>query len=193
MLLQRPARLSLQLWLAAGAGVLATVTSACGSRPAVQTPSAGGADLCQVTADVERLVVQRLGIYPVGFFSFPASVSVTNPTTAREIAAAVCALPVVPSGAIFHCPNDSGIIYSLRFIVNGGAKSIEADPTGCQGVWGQGFVARRTALSPGFWPTLGTAMGLPRPSRRTFVGICWPGCPANGGRVGFRSAVTSLG
>ena len=146
--------------------------SACGGSAAAQNPVGTGADLCQVTADVERLVVQRLAPYgdPPSSFGFPARVSVTNLAAAREIAADVCALPVVPPG-VYHCPKGFGITYNLRFsTVDGDVISVEAGPTGCQTVWGQDFVTRRTALSPGFWQELGTAMGLHRPSQQTFVG-----------------------
>jgi hypothetical protein len=169
--MQRPVHLARRHWLAARAGVLALIVSACGSGAAGQSPLSAGPELCQVTTYVERLVVQRPGIFPPGYFSFPANVSVTNPAIARQLAVDVCALPVVPSGESFRCPIDFGVIYNLRFrSINGGLISLDADPSGCQGVWGKGLATRRAVFSPDFWRELGTAMGLPRPSREVFIG-----------------------
>ncbi len=161
-------------WLAAWAGVLALILSACGSQTATQNPVAAGPDLCQVTADVEGLVVQRIS-YASGppRFSFPAEVAITKPAVARKIAAYVCQLPAAPSGGTVsdNCPAEVGIKYVLHIkIINYGMISINADPTGCESVWGQGLATRSTVLSPGFWQALGTAMGLRRPNGQTFVG-----------------------
>src|SRR5690348_11433241 len=116
MLTQRAVHPLTRPWPAARAGVLALIMSACGSSAAVQNPVGAGPGLCQITAQVEGLVVQRLAPYGdlSSSFGFPASVAVTNPTAAREIAADVCALPVVPPG-VYHCPKGFGIIYNLRF------------------------------------------------------------------------------
>ena len=155
-------------WLAVWAGVLALILSACGSRPAVQTPLAGGHDLCQDKTNVERLVVQQPANYPPQYLRF--NVSVMNSAVAQQIAADVCALPIVPPGESFRCPKDYPITYAIQFIMlNGDVKTLEGDVTGCQEIWGRGFATRR-ALSPGFWRALGTAMGLRRPSYETFVG-----------------------
>jgi hypothetical protein len=117
---------------------------------------------------VQRLVVQRSGGYPASFFSFPAKVSVAS-LRARQVATAVCALPIVPTGETFRCPADHGISYSLHFIdAYNEAVPIEADATGCQRIRGQRLATR--ALSPGFWHDLGAAMGLHRPSYQTFIG-----------------------
>lgn len=156
--------------LAAGAGVLALSIAGC--SPAPNDSARAGRDLCQVSAVVKRLVVQRIDPNdPSRTFTFPARVQVTKPDVARRIAADVCALPAVPSGVVYHCPPGADITYDLQFsTVDGDVISIEAAPTSCQYVWGHGFVTRRTALSPDFWPELGNAMGVHRPSLQTFVG-----------------------
>src|SRR6266851_10406610 len=71
-------------------------------------PLAAGPDLCQVTADVERLVVQRRSWKPPGSFGFPLRADMTNPAVAREIAADVCELPVAPPRRNIPLPERCG-------------------------------------------------------------------------------------
>jgi hypothetical protein len=137
------------------------------SRPA----SAARPTLCGSVASLDRLVVDRSDAFPQNHmrFSFPAEVTVADATQVRAAARALCSLPNMPTGTI-SCPADLGIVYDLAFSASGRAfPTVEVDATGCQGVRGLGS-ERWVARSPGFWPTLGGAMGLASPSYATFRG-----------------------
>jgi len=120
---------------------------------------------------LDRLVVTRTDTIPQNHFrfAFPAAVAVTDPTALQPVARALCALPLMPSGT-FHCPADFGITYHLVF--SAGAQrfpAVSVDATGCETVRGLG-TTRCVTTSPGFWHTLGVAMGLAKPDYATFQG-----------------------
>ncbi|MHB8456327.1 MAG: hypothetical protein ACYDBS_01345 [Acidimicrobiales bacterium] len=150
--------------------------AACGAGKVAKDPPRGpkpssAAQLCQSTQNVDRLVVQRSDAFPQNHmhFSFPSELTVSKASAVRNAARALCALPRMPSGAI-ACPADFGISYRLAFYVgNKALPVVGVDAAGCQEVRGAGAV-RWVARSPGFWHTLGTAMGLPRPGYSTFRG-----------------------
>lgn len=127
--------------------------------------------LCASATSVTRLVVRRVDAFPQNHvhFSFPASVVVDRRTAVRKVARAVCALPVMPTGAM-HCPMDLGITYHLGFSrPHRRFREVVLDATGCQTV--QGLTrARWIARSPRFWRDLGLAMRLKHPSWSTFRG-----------------------
>jgi hypothetical protein len=159
--------------LVAAVFVLAACGSAVSGRdPGLSRPaSAADSTLCGSVASLDRLVVERSDAFPQNHmrFTFPAEVTVTDATPVRAAARALCALPKMPSGT-FHCPADLGIVYHLAFSVGGRAfPTVKLEATGCQRVHGLGAV-RWVARSPGFWPTLGRAMGLSSPSYATFRG-----------------------
>jgi len=159
--------------LVAAVFVLAACGSAVSGRdPGLSRPvSAADSTLCGSVASLDRLVVERSDAFPQNHmrFTFPAEVTVTDATPVSAAARALCALPKMPSGT-FHCPADLGIVYHLAFSVGGRAfPTVEVEATGCQRVHGLGAV-RWVARSPGFWPTLGRAMGLSSPSYATFRG-----------------------
>ena len=114
--------------------------------------------------------------------AFPGQITVTTPASARAVARALCALPLLPRG-VFHCPNLTiGTTYLLRFTAGGrqlSAVSIEA--TGCEVVSGVGS-ARWAAKSPGFWRTLATAANLSPPGRSVFIGGGTSSCEPTSGR-----------
>lgn len=121
--------------------------------------------LCQRVGMVKRLVVTRTDSIPQNHlhFSFPAEVTVTDASSARAVAAALCALPDVGSGT-GSCPADFGIVYRLKFGERNGAvlPVVSFRATGCEFVHGLGPV-RRAARSRKVWLALGKAMGLVNP------------------------------
>jgi hypothetical protein len=151
------------------------VLCGCGSSAARQrtTPTALPT-LGQSVGQLDRLVVSRTDAFPQNHlrFAFPGTVTVTDPTAVQSVARALCALPKMPSGT-FHCPADFGITYHLAF--SAGERQFPAvsiDATGCETVRGLG-TTRWVTTSPGFWHTLGMAIGLAKPDYATFMGS-WP-------------------
>jgi hypothetical protein len=156
------------LTVLSAAALAGSVLAACGSTPGTAA-AAGG--VCSNTSQVNSLTVERHNALPQNHvhFTFAAKVTVNVPGKARSVASAACALPPMPSGA-FSCGNDAGITYRLIFTAHG--KKLSAATIsigGCEDA--HGLDQTRWAIrSPGFWHTLGVAMGLKRPYRSTFGG-----------------------
>ena len=151
----------------AAVAVACSALAACGSAVAAGT----GGGLCSSPGRVDRLVVERVNLIRQNHprFTFPARITVSDPAQARSAAQAVCALPPMPSGS-FSCPADWGIIYWLTFTADGKKlPPVRAEATGCGEVRGLGQI-RWTVHSPGFWRTLGTAMGIGHPDNPAFGG-----------------------
>jgi hypothetical protein len=135
------------------------------------SPTATPTALAQALSRLDRLVVLRSDAFPQNHisFSFPAKVTVSDPLEVQAVARALLALPAMPSTA-FNAPIDLGITYRLVFATaDERLPPISVDATGAQVVRGLGGT-RWVARSPGFWRTLGTAMGLARPEYATFRG-----------------------
>lgn len=146
-------------WAAPGATTTSTTTPVTASTP-----------LCQSVPHLDRLVVRRRDAFPQNQmrFSFRSEETVSHPRSVREVAEALCALPVFPGGV--HCPVDLGIVYHLAFFASGQRFHIvSVDATGCQIVRGMG-TPLWAARSPKFWHTLGNAMGLTKAGNATFQG-----------------------
>ena len=140
-----------------------------GATPA--PPAASSPALAVALDHLDRLVVIRSDAFPQNHvsFGFPARVTVTDAAEVQAVARALLALPVMPSGA-FAVPIDLGIGYRLLFATAGRRlPAVSVAATGAQQVRGLG-TTRWLARSPGFWRTLGSAMGLPRPDNATFRG-----------------------
>jgi hypothetical protein len=155
-------------------GMLSVVALACSALAAcgstVGTGTAGGG-LCGDVGRVDRLMVERVNLIRQNHphFTFPAKITVSDPAKARSVAQAACALPPTPSGS-FSCPADMGIMYRLTFTAAGKKlPPVRAEATGCNEVRGIGQT-RWTARSPGFWRTLGAAMGIGHPNNSPFGG-----------------------
>jgi hypothetical protein len=156
---------------------LAATLSACGttgsaSQPSPSASSATGpaAILQQAVSGLDRLTVERSDAFPQNHirYAFPATVSVTDVAQVRLVAKALLELPAMPKGIL--CTIDLGIVYRLTF--SGGGQNIppvSIRATGCQQVTGLG-ATRWLATSPGFWHTLGLAMGLAKPDWAAFRG-----------------------
>lgn len=153
-----------------------SVLSACGSAGSASQPGSSispappAATLAQDLSGLDRLVVRRSDAFPQNHihFTFPAAVTVTDVARVRMVARALLTLPAMPKG--IHCPIDLGIVYQLTFFRGGQAlPAISIRATGCQQVSGLGIM-RWVARSPGFWRTLGLAMGLAQPGYAAFRG-----------------------
>ena len=93
--------------------------------------------------------------------------TVTDPTKARELARAICALPRAPHG-VLNCPLDIGGGYQLRFwVMSRHLPLVTIDASGCRAVNGAG--RPRLALSPRFWTVFARATGIqaPVPARQS--------------------------
>jgi hypothetical protein len=160
--------------LAAALLTAALCLGACGSATTGSSPapSASPTTALGLALDhLDRLVVSRRDAFPQNHvdFGFPAKVIVSDPTEVRAVARALLALPAMPTTAL-NAPIDLGITYRLVFSTPGGRlRAISVAATGTQAVRGLG-ATRWVARSPGFWHTLGSAMGLARPDYATFRG-----------------------
>ncbi len=164
------------LWVAALL-VVALGLTACGSAASSTQPKPSSRSAPSATAlgralgRLDRLVVLRRDAFPQNHvrFSFPARVTVSDPGAVQAVARALLALPPMPSGA-FAVPIDLGITYRLIFATaHGQLPAIEVDATGAETVRGLGRT-RWVARSPGFWITLGKALGLASPGNGAFRG-----------------------
>ena len=134
------------------------------------SPSRVAGGVCGDIATIDKLVVRRHNSFPENHlrFSFPA-VLTRGAVSGRQAARALCALPPMPSG-VFHCPADLGVAYDLAFSAPGAKlATVILEPAGCETVSGLGSL-RSAARSPGFWRTLGAALGLRSANQATFAG-----------------------
>jgi hypothetical protein len=132
-------------------------------------PHAAPAAMCGRVAELERLGVQRLDAFPRNHirFSFPAHVVVASPQSVRATAKSLCMLRPFPAGTI-ACPADWGIVYYLTFQDRVDAYRVVLTATGCPR--SAGDVGTPRWVTPQLWRTLGTAIGLPRPTQQSFAG-----------------------
>lgn len=159
--------------LTCGSLLFAVLTGPTAPADARSSPASASrsSTLCRAVAHLDRLVVRRTDELPQDHFhfAFAAVVVVSHVAEVRQAASAVCGLPKMPHG-VFHCPADFGIDYHLTFAANGRIfPTVTLDATGCEQVNGLG-PTRWIARTPGFWHTLGTAMGMARPTENTFRG-----------------------
>jgi hypothetical protein len=148
-------------WLPVVAALACATLAGCGQAAASHT-AATGTTVCAEAGHVDHLAISRASVNP-GRFTFPAEITVSSPRQAQAVARALCALPVMPSGAI-NCPADVGISYRLRFAAGGRRlPPVKVQATGCQQVSGLGQT-RWIARSPAFWAVLAQAAGV-RPAR----------------------------
>lgn len=148
----------------------ASAASSTQHKPSSNSAPAATA-LGRALSQLDRLVVVRSNAFPQNHmrFSFPAEMTVSDPAKVQAVARALLALPPVPSGA-FAVPIDLGVTYRLIFATaHEQLPAINVDATGAQTVRGLGRT-RWAASSPGFWTTLGKAMGLAHPGNGAFRG-----------------------
>lgn len=154
------------LLVVSAASVGIAVSNAGGATPKKSTSYVSA---CRVVDTATSLLVVRQVPPNPTSFSFPAVVPVRHPSTAREVARALCALPVMPSG-VFHCPADLGPTYWLYFAApHVRVTKVDVDATGCETVKGLG-TTRWIARSPGFWKVVGGAMKITAATQSTFAG-----------------------
>lgn len=144
--------------------------------PSTSTPTpstVSWSSLCQSIGDISALTVTRTDL-PENHLSFgvPTPIAATDPAQARSIARSICSLTTVPAGTSYYCPLDWNVRYTLEFTLPGSAgQSVNADPSGCAWATLAGAPhepVRRTTTA--FWSGLGTAVGLPDATERSFAG-----------------------
>ncbi len=150
----------------------AFLLASCSINPFAKTSSAPLPPLCRSIPSLSTLTVVRINSLPQNHpqFTLPATVTVSNQTQVQGVARALCALPVGPLHGTTNCPSDNGISYQLTF-----ANAYQSFPMvriggPCDFV--QGLVKGQWVLqSPGFWKTLGTAVGIKGANLLTFDGV----------------------
>jgi outer membrane murein-binding lipoprotein Lpp len=161
---------TLTLW--ASSLLVAAAVLACGLLAGCKETSPGasaGTYVCAAIARVDRLAISRVNPNPELHPAFPAKFIITARPRVQAVARALCALPVMPSGA-FHCPPDFGMTYRLTFTAGPTAPHpVTVAASGCQEVHRLGQI-RWTARTPHFWTTLGAAAGITNASLQTFSG-----------------------
>ncbi len=146
--------------------------ASCSINPFADTPSAPLPLLCRSIPSLSKLTVVRKNGLPQNHmtFAFPADVTISNQIHVQNVAQALCALPMDRSHASISCPADFGIVYELTFFNKEETFPVVSfDPSGCQFVHGL-VKAQWIMQSPGFWRTLGTAMGINGANNSTFRG-----------------------
>lgn len=150
----------------------ASALTSCSNTTQAKSSVTSEPPLCRSVSSLDTLNVTRTDALPQNHmrFTFPAQVTVSNQTQVQTIARALCALPQRKSHVSINCPADFGIRYSLTFFGNGKAfPEIRLDPSGCSFV--QGLKKDQwVEQSPGFWHTLGAAMGITGANNSTFRG-----------------------
>ncbi len=151
--------------------------AACGSSQTAgtQTSSHGSStsdpSLCSSIASLDHLTISRSMFPQTNLrFSFPPNVVVSNATSVRNVARALCVLPKMPTHGTISCPAGRAITYHLAFSAGDRAfPEVLVDMSGCTLVRGVGAI-RWVEQSPSFWHTSGIAMGLSSPGYATFRG-----------------------
>jgi predicted small secreted protein len=141
------------------------VLAACGSTTAggaghpasagVASASAG-APLCAAAPTVDRVVASL----PAGHLRevLPRGITITDAPRVRALAAALCALPPMPSG-LQPCPADFGGVFQLVFAAGGRAfHPVRIQLSGCRTVAGIG-PTRSWSRSPQFGRLLTETVG----------------------------------
>ena len=146
--------------------------ASCSINPFAKSSPATPPLLCRSIPGLSKLTIIRTdGLSPNNMrFTFPATVKVSNQTQVRDVAKALCELPVNRSHTSINCPAAFGVAYHLTFSSKGeDFPAVSFDPSGCQ------FVhdltrGRWVMQSPEFWHTLGIAMGIKGANNSTFRG-----------------------
>lgn len=118
-------------------------TAASGSQPA----------LCTSMSSLTRVVVSRtVGLTHVREV-VPGGVTISDPTTVRNVASTLCSLPNMPRGPI-SCPAMLGGSYKFMFTATKRAfPPVTVQSTGCRTVTGLAHPDRRV-VSPHAWKDL---------------------------------------
>ncbi|HXZ78166.1 MAG TPA: hypothetical protein VEH31_45830 [Streptosporangiaceae bacterium] len=151
-------------WVLAGIAVSAVIVlAACGSTaaghstgPAAAASTPAGAPLCAAAQKVDRVVASL----PAGKLreTLPRGITITDAPRVRALAAALCALPPMPSG-LQQCPADFGGVFRLVFAAGArGFSPVRIQLSGCRAVAGIG-PTRSWSRSPGFGQLLTRTVG----------------------------------
>lgn len=142
-----------------------------GTQISSQKSSTSYSALCSSIANLDHLTISR-DVSPQAnlHFSFSPNMVVSNASSVRNVAKALCELPKIPTHGTISCPAGRAITYHLVFSAGDRAfPEVLLDMNGCTSVKGVGTI-RWVEQSPSFWHTLGLAMGLSSPGYATFRG-----------------------
>ena len=103
---------------------------------------------------VTRTLPPLLGNYPT--FKH----NITNATEVQRLYDAVLALPTIPLGQRYSCPNDIGVFYYLQFQQKSSTVQTKLDATGCRFLSIDNTSLRQTDAS--FSALLAKTIGVPR-------------------------------
>ncbi len=151
--------------------LVAFLLGSCSINPFAKTSSAPLPLLCRSISSLSTLTVKRtVSSGEPTRFSFPAEVTVSNQAQVQHVAQALCALPHISRTT--NCPSGPPQPFSYNLTFQGQGKTfplVRIILNGCDAV--QGLIKGQWVLqSPGFWTTLGTAMGIKGATQATFIG-----------------------
>jgi hypothetical protein len=141
---------------AGGAGHPASAGAGHSTGPAGVASASAGAPLCAAAPTVDRVVASL----PTGHLRevLPRGITITDASRVRALAAALCALPPMPSG-LQPCPADLGGVFQLVFAAGGRAfHPVRIQLSGCRTVAGIG-PTRSWSRSPQFGRLLTETVG----------------------------------
>jgi len=146
--------------IAYGAVAVLAVCALLGGFFLVQTVRASSSTASATQPNMLEAV--RSGGSPTGPHP-PTMRSVADAQAVQTLYRAMLKTPRVPPGAVYHCPADFGVIWTLTFLHNTTvvAKAV-LDDAGCQFLTINGHDKRITTTSTAFWQTLADTLGMPR-------------------------------
>ena len=128
------------------------------SGPAAAATASAGVPLCGAAGKVDRMVAIPPGSHIRALL--PGGVTIRDTARVRALAAALCALPPMPSG--LHCEAATGGAFRLTFAAGDqGFRPVGVQMTGCRSVTGLG-PGRSWAQSPQFGRLLTETVGVGR-------------------------------
>jgi hypothetical protein len=136
----------------------ASVGTSGSSGPAAAATASAGVPLCAAAQTVDRVVAIPAGSHIRALL--PGGITIRDAARVRALAAALCALPPLPSG--LHCEAATGGTLRLTFAAgNQGFRAVGVQQSGCRSVTGLG-PARSWAPSPQFGRLLAETVGVGR-------------------------------
>jgi hypothetical protein len=128
------------------------------SEPAAVATASAGVPLCVAAGKVDRVVAIPPGSHIRALL--PGGITIRDAARVRALAAALCALPPMPSG--LHCEAATDGAFRLTFAAgNQGFRPVRIQLSGCRSVTGLG-PGRSWAQSPQFGRLLTETVGVGR-------------------------------
>jgi hypothetical protein len=143
---------------AGGAAHPASAGTGSSSEPAAVATASAGVPLCVAAGKVDRVVAIPPGSHIRALL--PGGITIRDAARVRALAAALCALPPMPSG--LHCEAATDGAFRLTFAAgNQGFRPVRIQLSGCRSVTGLG-PGRSWAQSPQFGRLLTETVGVGR-------------------------------